>query len=203
VASKIEIFNRALVILGEARVAAPTQDAKGAREQLAIWDTTRRSLLESYRWSFAMRRVGLAPLAASPAFGFTLQFLLPPDYLRLDFVEDFFVGIGSVDLRLGGEDPYSVEGSTGGMIILSDLANPLNIRYIADVTTTTHYNATFTEALAAKLALDAGWSITKNKTAVGKAQDAFNTAISTAWRVQAIERPPEQQPDTPWATVRR
>lgn len=201
-ASQVDVFNRALVIIGEKRVSSPSEDTKAARELSAIWDTTREGLLRAYRWSFAMKRAQLAPLATPPAWGFSLQFPLPSDFLRLDQAGDFFVGLSTADYVGASEAAYAIERSTSGRVILTDMQNPLNIRYVSNVTVPTEFDPLFTEALAAKLGLDAGAALTDSSSKVEKAERAFERAIAAAIRVNAIERPPETQPDGAWVAAR-
>lgn len=201
-AAQIDIFNRALVILGEERVSSPSQDVKAARELSAVWETTRRALLRGYRWGFAMKRAQLAALASAPLTQFDFQYLLPSDFLRLDFVGDFFVGLSLTDYRTSDESEYALGANASGTVLETNLAAPLSVRYVADLTVTTTYDALFTEALAAKLAVDTGWSLTKSGTAIKIARDAFMASIQAAISVGAIERPPVPTADDSWIMSR-
>lgn len=201
-ASKTDIFNRAIVILGEERITDPTQDVKAARELSAVWDTTRQALLRGYRWGFAMKRAQLAALAAAPLTQFDFQYQMPAGFLRLDFVGDYFVGLSMTDYRTGDESEYALANGAAGTVLETNLGAPLSIRYVADITVPTYYDALFTEALAAKLAVDVGWTLTKSQAAVGIARAAFQAAITAAIAVGAIERPPVQQPDNSWMMSR-
>jgi len=197
-ASQIEIFNRAIVLLGEERITAPTQDTKAARELNAIWDTSRKALLRSYRWGFAMKRASLAALAAAPLAQFDRQFLLPADFLRLDFVGEFFVGASLTDYRTIDESEYAMAQVAEGTVIETDMQAPLPIRYLADVADPNRYDALFTEAFAAKLAVDVANTLTNSTSAANGARTAFGLSISLATRVGAIERPPVPLPDDAW-----
>lgn len=201
-ASLTEIFNRALVLLGEKRISAPSDDTKAARELSAVWDTSRKGLLRSHAWGFAMKRAALAPLATTPAFGFTNQFPLPSDFLRLYRVADFFVGLPTWGLYVGGEEPYAIEDSTSGTVLMCDLGNPLNIVYISDVTVTTKFDALFVPALAAQLALDTASTLAGSDAASVRAERALARALAAARAANAIERPPQQLSDGAWLASR-
>lgn len=201
-ASQVEIMNRAIVLMGETRISSPTQDSKAARELLAVWDTTRKALLRSHRWGYAMKRAQLAALGTPPLYQFAYQYLLPSDFIRLDFVGDYFVGASFTDYRTTDESLYGLAYTASGTVIEANLPAPLNVRYVADVTDTTKYDALFTEALAAKLAVDTVRSITDRGSAMDDASRAFGLAISAAMAVGAIERPPVNLPDTEWVLAR-
>lgn len=201
-ASQVEIFNFALTILGEPAVASPTQGNKRAESLSRVYEITRRALIRAKRWSFAMKRAQLAPDGTPPVHGFARRFLLPSDYLALDFVSSYYVGDSLSNLRGAPELPYSVEAGTNGMVLLCDLGNPLPIRYRADITNPNVMDATFVRALAAQLALDAGWAITMNAKAVQNAALALDAALSQALVANAIERPPEPMADDTWVTGR-
>jgi hypothetical protein len=197
-AAQIEIFNRAIVLLGEERITTPTQDTKAARELSAIWDTTRKALLRSYRWGFAMKRASLAALVSVPLEQFDRQFLLPSDFLRLDFVGEFFVGASLTDYRTIDEAEYALAQAPEGTVIETDMQAPLPIRYVADIDDPNRFDALFTEALAAKLAVDCARTLTNSDGALNQVRAVFGVSISQASRVGAIERPPTPIPDDSW-----
>ena len=197
-ASQVEIFNRAAVLLGERRVSGPSDDTKVAREMSAVWDTTRQGLLRSHNWSFAMARALLAPLSTPPTSGFTNRFQLPAGFMRLYRVADYFVGLPTQGLWVGGEDPYTIEGRT----ILCDLANPLSIVYVEDITDPTKFDALFTTAIAAQLALDTAATLTASESAYDKAERALARSLASARATNAIERPPQRLSDGTWLSSR-
>jgi hypothetical protein len=198
VASQTDIFNRALTIIGESTVAAPTEDTKRARVLFSLYDTTRDALLRSYRWGFAMKRAALPASSTVPLHQFERQFPLPSDFLRLDFVGDFFVGLSLTDYRNTDESAYALAASDAGTVIESNLPAPLNIRYIARITVTAYFDALFVEALAAKLGADGALAITESSKAIAGAERAFERAIAAAVQTNAIERPPVPNADDAW-----
>lgn len=202
-ASQTEIINRAIVLLGEARIASPSDDVKAAREMSALWDTTRRALLRAHRWGFAMKRAELSAMTDTPAFQFDFVYLLPSDFLRLDMVGDEWPGASLTDYRTTDESVWAMASTTSGPAIESSLPAPLNIRYVADVTVTTHFDSLFVEALAAKLAVDAAQTLTGSESRRNSVRDALGVAISQAFAANAIERPPSPTPDDSWILARR
>lgn len=202
-ASKIDIFNRALVILGEERVSSPSQDVKAARELSAVWETTRRALLRAYRWGFAMKRAQLAASSTAPSFQFDYQYPLPSDFVRLDAVGDEFVGASLTDYRTTDESAYAMANTASGSVIETSLPAPLNVRYVADITVETHFDPLFSMAFAAQLAVDVAITLTNSGNKQQSAAAARAAAISAAVTANAIERAPVPMPDDAWILARR
>lgn len=197
-ASQIQIVNSALIKLGASPTLTIDDSNKRARAMKAMWELSRDGLLRSYRWSFAMKRVTLASLADEPDFGFDKQFQLPADFLRLDYVSEFFVGLSMSDIRNSDESDYSIEGTK----LLCDLADPLPIRYVSRVSDTSLLDACFVDALACRLAYDTCEEITQSSTKKVSILQDFDIAIRNAVRVNAIEKPPQPVADDSWMVGR-
>ena len=198
-ASQTEICNLALTKLGESnRITTIDDDTKPARELKAVYDMTRDALLRGHRWHFAMTRTALASLVAAPAWGYDTQFQLPPDFLRLDFVGDFYVGTDLSEFRGTESMFYALEGGK----LLCDLDDPLNIRYVARIEDTSLYDPLFNEAFACKLGLQAVEALTQSNSKQESIAAQYDVAIREAKRTNAIERPPTPLADDTWMTAR-
>jgi hypothetical protein len=93
-------------MLGDNPISDFDESTDRARLASNLWPTARDYVLRMHPWNCATKRVVLAPEADAPAFGWTAQFLLPGDNLRV-------LGVG-----LPGERPrYKVEG---GKILMDD-----------------------------------------------------------------------------------
>jgi hypothetical protein len=201
-ASIIGICNRALTKLGSNRITSLNDNTKPARVMSANYDSVRRSELRAHRWSFALTRAALPALAAAPAWGFARQFQLPADNLRLDQIEQAYTWYGdyyrwssasNFDTAL-----YSIEGGK----LLTNLPAPLNIRYAQDITDPNLFDATFDEAFACKLAMEACEDLTQSSTKFQQIATEYGDAIKTAIRANAIERPPEPLAESDWILAR-
>lgn len=142
--SEVAIANSALAKLGDYRIVSlndATPQAKLLKEQ---FDKVRDDLLRSHPWNFAIERVQLAALSSTPTFGFTYEFQLPTDCIRvLETSED--------------EDNWQKEGNK----IRADYA-PIYIKYIKKVEDPGLWDANFSEVFATKLAADVCFAITQN-----------------------------------------
>lgn len=144
--SVVAICNRALDYLGQSPITSLDDGTAAARIMSRQYATSRDIVLRSYPWNCAMARVSLAALTSAPAWGFTKQYQLPVDCLRVVEIQ------GDVDSRIG----WRVEGRR----LLCDEAGPLRIRYLRQIVDPTEIDALCGDAIAARLAADTARSIT-------------------------------------------
>jgi hypothetical protein len=197
-ASKIEIINMAMTLLGEARILSIDDDVKPAREAKAIYDITRDAVLAADNWSFAITRSQLSALSTAPAFEYGVQYQMPSEALRMVFIGDRYVGADLTDYRSAPVEEFTIEGR----VILTDLAAPLNVRFVQRVEDTTQFNSTFTYAFAAKLASVLAEPLTQSSSKRRDAEDEYQKARSMAVRANAIELPPQKLADDEWVLSR-
>lgn len=197
-ASKVEIANRALTKLGQARITSFSDDSKAARAVSAIWDTLRDAELRARRWSFAIKRDSIAALSSTPSWGFDYEYQLPSDFLALIEIDEGYDVANLNDYIGTPAAPYSIEAGK----ILTDLEAPLDIRYAYRVTDTAQWDATFVEAFACRLAMELAEDMTQSNSKRQLAFDEYREAIRAAVRANAIERPPVALPDDSWMLSR-
>lgn len=198
-ASSVDIANSALTKLGEVRIMALTDNVKAAREINAVFELRRNAMLRAYNWNFAMTRTQLSALSDSPSWGYTYQYQLPSDCLRVVQVGEYY-NIPGLSDYIGGTDnePFKIEGST----IVTDFGAPLKIRYVRRVTNSGEFDALFCEALASDLAYTCCEAITQSNTKKESAKAERKEAIMTAIRTNAIELPPQAIQDDSWIMSR-
>ena len=188
-ASTVQICNQALSKVGAARIIDLLDDTKNARILNAIFDIKRDAELAAHPWTFAIKRAEIPALSTAPAFGWLYSYPLPSDFLRL-------IEVGN-ETNLYDTDSgarFQVEGGS----ILCDEASPLQIRYVYRVTNTGLFSALFVEALACRLAAEIAEELTQNSGKRDMAWAEYKEAIKQARRVNAIEQPPNKQPDLSW-----
>lgn len=198
-ASDVDIVNSALTKLGEARITSLSDNVKQAREMNAIYELRRDNLLRAYNWSFAMERTSLSASSDAPAWGYSYEYVLPADCVRVVQVDDVWIIPGYSDF-IGGpdEEPFKIEART----IVTDIGAPLKIRYIKKVTNTASYDPCFVETLAYDLAYEACEAITQSGTKKESLRGGKEDQILLAVRANAIELPPTAQPDDSWIASR-
>lgn len=197
-AASVDIANRALVLLGEKRITSLDDGTKGAATCKSQIDLTRKSELRAHRWSFAMKRAQLGASATPPAFGFANSFPFPTDLVRLDFVGDIFAGASVTNYRSYPEAAFAVEGRN----ILTDMAAPLDIRYVWDITDATQFDSLFVDAFAHRLAIDVCLAMTDSTSKLQTMGVKYTAVIQDAIAVNAIERPPDVIADDSWVLAR-
>lgn len=193
-ASQVEICNRALTKLGANRITSLSESNKQARALSACWDTVRKAELSRRYWNFALARTSVASLGTSPAWGFSHQYQLPNDYLKLVQVNDIYVAPGMVDYRQSDDSAWTVEGQA----ILCDFDAPLKLRYVKDITDTGLFHPLFVEVMACKLAYEICYEITQSRDGQRQAQEDYKLALKDAALSNAIERPPVGLADDSW-----
>ena len=197
--SRTVAINRALLKLGVQRVTSEDEESEPARAAKLVFDTACQGELRRHAWSFAKARTSLPADATAPSYGWTYAYTLPPDWLRLLQVGEYYdwpSGRFPVGQRVV---PYEIEGRK----ILTDYGAPLNIRYIKDVTEDpTQWDAAFFEAFCLRLAIEMAPTLVKSEALVARLEKQYSEAIREAKRTNAIELPPEPIPDSDWMSER-
>lgn len=150
--TEVGICNLALSWLGASSITALTDDTPEGILCNQLYATSRDAVLEEVDWSFAMTRTVLTPEAATPAFGYTYQFLLPSTLLRLVTISD----------TLSKPNENTVEWVQENNRVLCD-SSPLYARYITQVTDPSKFSFTFCHAVAARIAADASINLTESR----------------------------------------
>lgn len=183
-ASVVGICNNALIKLGEDTIISLTEDSKQARLCAQIFNDTRDLVLRDHPWNFAVRRVELAQLTTTPAFGYNYEYQLPSNALRV----------------LGMEDD-DVEFKVEGRKLLTD-ESTAKITYIYQSDDPAEWDALFREALAAKLAAELAIPLADSNTLQANMVELYNRKISDARSANATEGTPEVITAETWLDVR-
>lgn len=188
-ASQIEICNKALTKVGATRITSLSDNSKQAKTLNAIYESTRDAELAAHPWTFAMARASLPASTTVPVFGWTKQFPLPPEYLRM-----VKVGENYVMYQGDNHELFQIEGRA----ILCDEASPLNIRFVQRIENTGLFSPLFVESLACRLAAEVAEDLTQSTSKREAAWQEWDRAIKLAKRTNAIELPPRPLSDEAW-----
>lgn len=169
VTSKVQIMNSALLKIGAERISSESDNNKRAIACNEQWEKVRDEVLSDHPWNFAVKRVALAALAASPAWGYGYQYQLPTDCLRV--------------VRM--EDQYAKFRIEGGLLLTDE--SEANILYIARITDVSLYTAKFCEALALRLANDLAYHLVQNTSLQDRISLAYQALLSDAKAADAQE----------------
>jgi hypothetical protein len=143
-ATELEICNAALSRLGAPAITSFSDQDKRSQSCALVYPRTRDHLLRSHPWKFALKRVALTPHVSVPAFGYSAQFALPADYLRI-FRLDF------PDIE------YKIEG---GFLLCDE--STINMIYIAKITDVTKFEPMFDHLLGVMLAHELSYSLVQS-----------------------------------------
>lgn len=198
-ATKTEIFNRALIKLGVNTVTSPDDPSEQARKCSAVYSSLLKAELRKNPWTFAVTRVELAALAETPAFGWQYGYQLPADFVRVVQIGEYWE---FNQIRVATDQPtvpYTIEGRK----ILTNYAAPLRIRYVHNVEDDTEtWDHLFVEAFSCRLGVEVCESLTKNQTKLANMLRLYKDAVAEAKRLNAIELPPVPLADNSWITTR-
>jgi hypothetical protein len=97
-ASKLEIKNMALQSLGEEPMSSDGESTKSAVMAETFFQQSLDELLARHDWVFARRRAQISYEVSTPAFGYSYQYLLPSDCIRISIINSDKNKLYSVEL---------------------------------------------------------------------------------------------------------
>jgi len=168
-ASVVQICNGALNQLGASTILSLTEDSKNARLCNARYENVRDAVFRHHPWNCLLKRLQLAADTDAPAWGFTKQFTLPADCLRLIRILDY-------------DSDYVVEGRK----ILSN-SSTMKILYISRVTDPNEYDELLREVLSAALAADIAYAITSSNPVATQMYSLYQEKLKDARFVDSTE----------------
>lgn len=174
--SEVEVANSALIKLGADTILSLDDDVKGAKLIKKQLPLLRDELLRSHPWNFAIKRVELAEDVTAPISGFTNQYVLPQDVLRVLTVNDGTIGDSAEFTNRVAIHPYTIENNRR---LLAEL-NPLFIKYVAKVTAVNLWDVNFVEVLALRIAADIAYAMTQSTTVQSGLFNAYQSFLIQA-----------------------
>jgi hypothetical protein len=175
-ASVVDLCNSALNLLGASTITALTDDSKNARLCNQRYEPIRNRIFRSHAWNCLTKRVQLAEDADAPVVGYTNQFTLPSDCLRVLKIHN-----GTTDSIVSDLD-YKVEGRK----VKTD-EGTVYLVYIALVTDPNEYDAYLQEAISSALAADIAYAITNNATLAKNYLETADERLREARFIDATE----------------
>lgn len=131
-------------MLGAQAISAVDEDSPRAELAASLYESTRDTVLRSHPWNCATKRVILAADVSAPAFGYSAQFTLPGDFLRVAQV---------------GDDDESIDWKVeSGKLLASGTS--LKLRYIWKNTTESTWDAMLVTAMELHMAAAMAYTIT-------------------------------------------
>lgn len=190
----VEIINSALLKIGEDPIASASETNKRARVGVRLYEEKRKELLVSSRWTFSIERAELALDATAPAFGFTHQFVLPADCLRVLGLYDANQGLHQYTAT---DKIWKVEGRR--FLYTESTAR---VFYVRDVITVPDFDPLFDVALALRIAMDAAYALGNGQSRIPQLAQDFERTLREAKKINAVIGTPEQIVSTEWLDSR-
>jgi hypothetical protein len=178
--NETQICNQALERLGSSRILSLEDATAEARFCKLFYPATRDEVLRSHRWNFATKRTVLSRLSDAPIFGWSVQYQLPIDFLRLLQLN-----------RWRESEARSLHEIEGNKLLTNEQEGQL--KYIARVTDANLFDALFIEALALKLASKLAKPLTNSNSLHGEfLQEYERVTAPLARRIDAQEDRPKR-----------
>lgn len=182
-ASKISICSAALLQLGKAPISSFESPGDTARLCANLYPLERDSILRENDWNCAIKRDILAPLATNPAFGFTTQFALPSDFLRMVQIGDWYVGMPECQR-------FKVEGRK---ILASGTILP--IVYVFRNEQEETWDAKLVELMTARMLWKLAYPVTQSTSLRDELKAEYYAMAKAARAIDAQENPSEALSD--------
>lgn len=194
--SDVEIVNLALVKVGEDPITDFSEDRKAARVGNRVYAQARDEMLSAYRWTFAIKRRELAADGTAPAFGFSYRFLLPSDHLT-------FVGVYDENELQQNYTATQIPHKLEDRYVLAD-ETPLDVFYVARITTVSQFHPLFVDALACYMAYKYfAYDFSASQSRTDQLRRDFDDIIRKAKFVNAIQGTPELIESSDWVDSRQ
>ena len=184
-ASKVEIFNLALLRLGtRAQVQLPDENSREASVCSILYESCRQSTLGAFPWSFASKREALADMGDPPA-DWTFRYRYPVDCLRARRIvpqaRDAFPPV-----------PFEVSwDGASGRVVLTDEAEAV-LHYTADLEDPSVFDPEFVYALSWHLASEAALPLTDSPAVKQQTYAIYQAALRQAWAASGNEGVPRE-----------
>ena len=168
-ASVVDICNGALNQLGASTILTLTEDSKNARLCNARYTQVRDSLFRYHPWNSLIKRVELAKDTETPSWGFSYQFTLPADCLRVLTILNY-----DYDYKVEGRKIVANHGT-------------VKIQYVARIEDPNQYDELLRETISAALAADIAYAVTSSNPVASNMYNLFQEKLKEARFVDATE----------------
>ena len=168
-ASVVQICNSALNQLGASSITALTENSKNARICNERYETIRDAVYRSHPWNCLVKRVQLAQDSDTPAWGFTYQYTLPSDCLRVLQIKDY-------------NSDYKIEGRK---LLIEQ--SEVYLIYLAIETDVNQLDILLRETISAALSQDMAYAITSNLQVAKLMAEKYQAKLSEARHTDASE----------------
>jgi len=178
-ASKVDIANEALLMLGANSITSFTDNDSNAVLVNRFFDGERDAVLRSHRWNCAITTANLASLATAPIIDWAFKFTLPTDPYCLRILD---VRTVSGDIKLD----HAIQGRE----LLTE-ESTVDITYIQRLEDATLFDALLHQAIVFRIAWKLAYPITRSHTVMSQMGAMFESIVREARTIDSQEGTPE------------
>ena len=178
-ASKVDLANEALLMLGANSITSFTDNDSNAVLVNRFFDGERDAVLRSHRWNCAITTANLASLATAPIIDWAFKFTLPTDPYCLRVLD---VRTVSGDIKLD----HAIQGRE----LLTE-ESTVDITYIQRLEDTTLFDALLHQAIVFRIAWKLAYPITRSHTVMSQMGAMFESIVREARTIDSQEGTPE------------
>lgn len=189
--SIVGICRMALDLLGDYAITDLSDATKQARLCDRNYPVMRDAVLRAHPWNCAITRASLPAMTDTPAFGWSYQYQLPSDCLRI------------LPLTADGEfGAHSVSHVVEGKRLLTNEPAPLKVRYVRRMTDSADFDPLLVDAIAARLAWQIAYNLTGSRSSAADARQVYMDKMSEARMIDGLEGTYEEQEPSGWLDAR-
>lgn len=173
-ASKIQIINRALSRLAQARITSLDDNTQAAKLADAIYDQVAEDIMARACWPSVLARASLAQDTDTPTWGFDYQYQLPTDPKCLRVIK--------VNEGKPGIIEYKIEGNK----LLTD-ESTIDILYISFIDDTESYDSDLRQAITWGLVAEMVYPFAGQQDAAAKLADMAEKKIESLVSLASLQ----------------
>ena len=178
-ASKVDLSNEALLMLGANSITSITDNDSNAVLVNRFFDGERDAVLRSHRWNCAITTANLASLATTPIIDWKYKFTLPTDPYCLRVLDVRTVtGDIKLDHAIQGRELFTEEST-------------VDITYIQRLEDTTLFDALLYQAIVFRMAWKLAFPITRDNKVMTQMGGMYESVVRDARAIDSQEGTPE------------
>jgi hypothetical protein len=179
-ASKVDLANEALLMLGANSITSFTDNDSNAVLVNRFYDGERDAVLRGHRWNCAINTANLASLSDTPIIDWAYKFTLPTNPYCLRVLD---VRTVTGDIKLNHE----VQGRE-----LFTEESTVDITYIQRLEDTSLFDALLYQALVFRMAWKLAYPITRSHPVMSQMGSMYESVVREARTIDSQEGTPEE-----------
>lgn len=173
---KTEIANLALTMLAAENITDINEASESASRVRTVYTAVRNAVFAEHPWNFCSKDVQLGALNSKPVIGYSKEFQLPIDLVRLNDVYDVY------GTRL---EPGCYRVVNGNKLQCNTA--PVIINYNTVIEDERLFPPLFVQAFSTRLAFELCYSITGSRTLQADLWELYNQKSMTSKNFNAVE----------------